>query len=133
MSFLKKYAIQIAIVVAAAILAAAIYDTFLSSNAKVIRYLEGEIKKKDEQIAELKKEYQELTEEEEQRLQEIARLRETLGALRDQIAQGEADINAINSEIIELDEAITIIEQNTRSTVNRSRGVLSDERADRAN
>ncbi|MGH9463825.1 MAG: hypothetical protein ACRD1X_21690, partial [Vicinamibacteria bacterium] len=88
--------------------------------------------KKEEQIAELKKEYQELSKEEEQRLQEIARLQQTLGALRDQIAQGEADIDAITSEIIGLEDAMAIIEEHTRRSVNRSRGVLSDKRGNGA-
>ena len=127
MSFLKRFAFQIAVLGILAILASVVYDTFFGSNAKVIQYLEGEIKKKDEQIAALRQEYQELTEEQQLRLQEIARLRENLSVLRDQIAQGEADIHAINTQVIGIEEAIDIIEQNTRRTVDRSRGVLSNQ------
>lgn len=129
MAFAKKYALQIAVAIVLLIVASIIYDRFLSDKAKFIGYLKDQIEEKDQEIGEIQKEYKKLSEEEQKRLQEIAALKSQVADLRKQIIAGEVSIDAIKNDIIEIDEAIAIIEENTRGTVARSRSVLTEDRS----
>jgi septal ring factor EnvC (AmiA/AmiB activator) len=127
MAFAKKYALQIAVAIVLLIVASIIYDRFLSDEAKFVGYLKDQIEEKDKELEELREEYEKLSEEEQKRLQEIAALKSQVADLRNQISAGEVNIDAIKNDIIEIDEAIAIIEENTRGTVARSRSVLAED------
>ena len=120
----KKYALLAAVVVLLT-LGSIVYERFLSGEAEFIGYLKDQIEEKDQKIAELREEYEKLSEEEQERLQEIAALKVQVAGLKSQITAGEVNIDAIKNEVLEIDEAIAIIEENTRSAVARSRGVVS--------
>lgn len=125
----KRYALFIAGIVVLLILGSIVYERFLSDEAQFVAYLKDQIEEKDERIEKLQKEYEKLAEEEQKRLQEIANLKNQVAGLKNQITAGEVNIDAIKNEIIEIDEAIAIIEENTRSAVARSRGVVGSEGA----
>ena len=124
----KKYALLAAVVVLL-ILGSIVYERFQSDEAEFIGYLKDQIEEKDQKIAELREEYEKLSEEEQERLQEIAALKSQVAGLKSQITAGEVNIDAIKNEVLEIDEAIAIIEENTRSAVARRRGVVSDDGA----
>ena len=125
----RKYALYIAAILVLLILGSIVYERFLSDEAEFIAYLKDQIEEKDKKLAQLREEYEKLSEEEQKRLQEIAALKNQVAGLKNQITAGEVDIEAIKNEVIEIDEAIAIIEENTRSAVARSRGVVSGDGA----
>jgi len=125
----KKYALTIGAIVLLLILGSIVYERFLSGEAEFVAYLKDQIEEKDEKLAELREEYEKLSEEEQKRLQEIAALKSQVAGLKNQITAGEVNIDAIKNQVIEIDEAIAIIEENTRGAAARSRGVVTGDGA----
>ena len=131
LGFLKKYFLQVAGVLVVAILVAVIWDTFFSGHAKMISLLEDQIEERDKRLETLRNEFEGLVEQEGALLAEIESLESQLGEVVSKIEAGSADIEAIKTSALEMEEALAIIKNNTRSVVTRSRGVLSgpDERS----
>ena len=119
---LKDGAVVIAMVVAGVALFSAVYEHWFSDGAKLIEALEDQIQQKEKQIAELETEFHALTQAEQERLQEIAELKEKLDGLKTEITAGGAKIDEIKKKIIDLEEALDVIENHTRRGVERARG-----------
>ncbi len=128
----RKYALHIAGILVLLILASVVYERFFSDQAEFIAYLKSQIEDKDRKIADLEDDYERLSEEERKRLLEIDALKGLVAGLKGQIAAGEVNIDAIQNEVIEIDEAIAIIEASTRGALARSRGMV-DSRGERPN
>lgn len=124
--FLKKYALQVAAVFVVALLVSVIWDTFFSAHAKTISLLEDQIDDRDEKIEQLQADYETLVEQDEALLQEIEELEAQATTVVATINAGTATIESIQSETIDMGEAIAIITENTRSLVSRSRGLLAN-------
>jgi septal ring factor EnvC (AmiA/AmiB activator) len=122
---LKENAVTIAVIVAALAIASAVYERYFSDKAELIRVLEKQIKEQDQYVADLKKQFQELNEEEQKRLQEIEALKVKLTEVQQMIQQGEVNLDELKDRIIDLDDALGTIEEHTRGAVARGRGVLA--------
>ncbi|MCK6619548.1 MAG: hypothetical protein HUU32_01000 [Calditrichaceae bacterium] len=123
---LKSNAVAIAAIVAVLAVGSSLYEHFFSDKAREIRELKSQIEQAEEQIAALKQEYQKLNEEEKQRLDQIAALKERLDQTQETIQQNEVNLDEIKNTFIDVDSALAVLEQHTRSSVSRGRSVLSD-------
>ncbi len=120
---LKENALTIVVLVVVLAIGASVYDRFFSSRAKLIAVLKQQIAEQEQKVADLNKMLAQLTAEEEKRLEEIARLKTKLGEIQKRIAEGEGNINDLKNEILELEDALDIIEEHTRNAVDRGRGI----------
>lgn len=123
---LKSNAVTIAVIVAVLALGSSLYEHFFSDKAREIRELKNQIEQAEAQVAALKKEYQKLNEEEKQRLDQIAALKARLDQTQQTIQQNEVKLDEIKNTFIDVDSALAVLEQHTRSSVSRGRSVLSD-------
>lgn len=119
-----KYLREVAITLAILAVLWGTYERFFSDKAKLIAELRDQIGELDAHIDSLRHGYAELEVREEERLQEIARLKLKLTEIGQQISDGEANIADIQNEMLSMGEALSIIEAHTRSARRRVRGAL---------
>ena len=130
MSFLSKLKENVLTIVVIIILVAiviTVYNQFFSDKAKIIKMLKDQVKEQEEIIANLKNQYKDLLKEEEKRLQQINQLKEKLANIQETIKNGEVRIDEIKQELIELDSALSIIEDHTRGAISYGRGVVDSD------
>ena len=123
--FLKKYALQVAAVLVVALVVSVVWEMFFSSHAKAIALLNEQIEARDERLEEYEAEFEALAAREEQLAQDIEKLQGQLQTVVASVEAGDATIQEIKDEAIELGEALEIIKENTRSAASRSRGLLA--------
>ena len=127
LSNLKENALTIAVIIIILAILLTVYNQFFSDKAKIIKMLKDQVKEQEEIIANLRSQYHDLLKEEEKRLQQINELKEKLTNIQETIKNGEVKIDDIKEELIELDSALSIIEDHTRGAISYGRGIMDSD------
>jgi len=90
------------------------------------KYLNQMIDSKEQEIDGLKKGYASIVEREQELLVEIGQLKDRVQALRLDISEGDARIEEVRNELIDIDSAIAIIHDHTTRSVSRGIALLGD-------